>query len=424
MLDHFDTVARYAQRPVHELTDDGLATRDTLADESQHPPGIETDHDARILDEIEASLRALITADHGDDEDMRLTDISRIAAEALAERQPVNEPAADEIASEPQAAGQYAPQQRPEIPEAHNLVADMATVRAAFRDPRTPPWLLARSLDPEPIPEPVDEHWPQPRKRRRARSKANSLFLRFGLAATGAAVVAAVAVKDIPALVLDYVRGPIEHLSTNAASVFNEGKATSLQARMDGVQKEQDRASEPALRFAVATAADPQALAIPVKTETIGRVSEPRKEVKETVMPPWPSPDVANRNEPAHWQPPSVQIPASMRAPLPAPAKDLANARPLNGEEVAMLRKMGDDYIAAGDFVGARAVLERAADAGDASAAFAIASTYDPVVLARFKVRGLEPDIVKASFWYERARELGSPEAPHRLQAMIASRAN
>ena len=58
------------------------------------------------------------------------------------------------------------------------------------------------------------------------------------------------------------------------------------------------------------------------------------------------------------------------------------------------------------------------------AAAFAIASTYDPVVLARFKVRGLEPDIIKAGFWYERARELGSAEAPHRLQAMMAARGN
>lgn len=419
-LDDFDTVARHAQRPVHELTDDGRATRDSPADDPRHPPGIETDHDARILDEIEASLRALITAAHGDDAEARLTDVSRMAAEALAEQQLVDEPAVDEIASEPQAAGQYVPEQRHEIPEAHNLVADIATARAAFRDPRTPPWLLARSLDPEPIPEPVDEHWPQPRKRSRGRSKANSLFLRFGLAATGAAVVAAVAVKDIPTLVLDYVRGPIEHLSTNAAAVFSEGKAPSLRARMDGVQKEQDRASEPALHFAVASA-DPRA--IPVKTETIGR--EPRKEtVKETVMTPWPSPDAAKRNEPAHWQPPSVQMPAASAAPSPVPARDSATTRPLNPEEIAMLRKMGDDYIAAGDFVGARAVLERAADAGDPSAAFAIASTYDPVVLARFKVRGLEPDIVKASFWYERARELGSPEAPHRLQAMMASRTN
>jgi hypothetical protein len=415
-LDHFDTVARYAQRPVDELNDDKQATRDSSGDEAQRPPGIETDHDARILDEIEASLRALIIADHNeDDEDARLTDVSRMAAEQLADQQLDDQPAADETASEPQAA-----ERQPEMPDTHSIAADISTVREAFRDPRTPPWLLARSLEPEAVPQPADEPWP-PRKRAK-RKRSNSLFLRFGLAATGAAVVAAVAVKDIPTLVLDYVRGPIEHLSTNAVSVFNEGKATSLQARIDGVQKEQDRTSEPSLRFAVATA-DSQARAIPVKTETIGRVSEPRKEVKETVMTPWPAPDAAKRNEPAHWQPPSVQTPAVSAAPSRAPSVD-STTRPLNGEEVAMLRKMGDDYIAAGDFVGARGVLERAADAGDSSAAFAIASTYDPVVLARFKVRGLEPDIVKASFWYERARELGSPEAPHRLQAMMASRTN
>jgi TPR repeat protein len=109
---------------------------------------------------------------------------------------------------------------------------------------------------------------------------------------------------------------------------------------------------------------------------------------------------------------------ASGASENPAPSRNLSE------EEIAMLRKMGDDYISSGDFVGARTVLERAAEAGDSSAAFAIASTYDPVVLERFKVRGLEPDIVKASFWYERARALGSSEAPHRLQAMMASRSN
>jgi TPR repeat protein len=145
-------------------------------------------------------------------------------------------------------------------------------------------------------------------------------------------------------------------------------------------------------------------------------------------MTPWPSPEAAKRRESADWQSPPAPAPAQASAPVaasaPARTTSAASARPLNGEEIAMLRKMGDNYIAAGDFAGARAVLERAADAGDAGAAFAIASTYDPVVLARFKVRGLAPDIVKAGFWYERARELGSAEAPHRLQAMMAARAN
>jgi TPR repeat protein len=146
-------------------------------------------------------------------------------------------------------------------------------------------------------------------------------------------------------------------------------------------------------------------------------------------MAPWPSPEASKRSEPATVESssrPAAPTQASATAPAAENTATTAAAAPrrLDPEEVAMLRKMGDDYIAAGDFVGARAVLERAADAGEASAAFAIASTYDPVVLARFKVRGLAPDIVKAEFWYERARELGSSEAPRRLQAMLAARGN
>lgn len=423
-LDNFDPVSPYAPKWAQPAADVQAIAEPPAEQprETELPPGIETDHDARILDEIEVSLRALITASHGGDEEARLSDVSRMAAEALADQQPAGE----HVAEEAEAADPHDAEPQAELQAPAQLAADMATVRDAFRDPRTPPWLLARGLEPEPVPEPRAEadDAPWPTRKRVRRKKSNSMFLRFGLAATGAAVVAAIAVKDIPAMFTNYVRGPIESLSTNAAAVFNEGKAPSpLQARMDGLPKEQDGADQPSLRFAVATA-DPHARAIPVKTETIGRVSEPRRDApKETVMTPWPSPDSAKRQEPAHWSPPSVQMPAPAPAPTAAPAKE-PNARPLNPEEIAMLRKMGDDYIASGDFVGARAVLERAANAGDASAAFAIASTYDPVVLARFKVRGLEPDIVKAGHWYERARELGSPEAPHRLQAMMAARAN
>ncbi len=401
--------------------------------EPGHPPGIETDHDARILDDIEASLRAMITSSHGGDEVSRLADVSRAAAEHIAQQRELQD--VDETVGEdrPGASAQ------PEVPQdervaPHRFAADVATVRAAFRDPRTPPWLLARSLDPEPIPEPVDEHWPQPRSR--GRNKANRMFLRFGLAATGAAIVAAIAIKDIPSLVMDKVRGPIVELSTNAMAVFNEGKATTLQARIDAAQKEQDRSPALSARYAVASAA-PQAQAIPVKTEAIGRAPEQR----ETVMKPWPMPDAVKRPEATGWQspPPREPVQSQAREPVQPQAREPAQrqarlapvasaapapSRDLSEEEIAMLRKMGDDYISSGDFVGARTVLERAAEAGDSSAAFAIASTYDPVVLARFKVRGLEPDIVKASFWYERARALGSSEAPHRLQAMMTSRSN
>lgn len=433
-LDNSDPVSPYAPKWAHGQSPD-------LPAEPQRPAGIETDHDARILDEIELSLRAMIESAHSGDAPARLSDVSRAAAERLAEREDMKqpydvheeplEPAADPVQAEPHL----------DRHDTRQLAADMATVRDAIRDPRTPPWLLSRSLDPEPIPEPVGEHWPKPRSRARNGSRANKIFLRFGLAATGAAIVAAIAIKDVPGFIMGIVRGPISDLSTNAAAVFNEGKATSLQARMDAVQKDQDRGR---LQYAVASEA-PQARPIPVKTEPVGRAPEPRR---ETVMTPWPSPETSKQQEPAGWQssapaqttaqpPVPPQAPAQVQPPAPAPVPmqaqvPAAPSRPaadsplrrLSAEEIAMLRKMGDDYISNGDFVGARAVLERAADAGDASAAFAIASTYDPVVLARFKVRGLEPDIVKAEFWYERARALGSSEAPHRLQAMMASRVN
>lgn len=411
-LDNFDPVSPYAPKWARDQPPDAQTAQQPP--EPEHPAGIETDHDARILDEIEASLRAMIEASHGSDEHARLSDISRLAAEQLAQQRTDDSPA-DEAQAVPPVAEQHQGDMRAYDAVTQEPHKDPRQVESVFRDPRTPPWLLPRSLEPEPVPEP----WPHPRKH----SRSNILFLRFGLAATGAAVVAAVAIKDIPSLVIEYVRGPLVDLSTNAAAVFNEGKASTLQARVDAVQKEQDRLPDPTPRYAVASA-DPQARAVPVKTETIARAPERR----ETVMTPWPSPEAAKRREPADWQSPPTpaQTQASAPASAPAPARSTtaATARPLNGEEIAMLRKMGDDYIAAGDFAGARAVLERAADAGDGGAAFAIASTYDPVVLARFKVRGLEPDIIKAGFWYERARELGSAEAPHRLQAMMAARGN
>jgi hypothetical protein len=423
-LDNFDTVSPYAPKWAHGQNPDTPA-------EPQLPAGIETDHDARILDEIESSLRAMIENAHTGDAPARLSDVSRVAAERLAEREEM-EKAYDAVEDEqPEPADEpAAAEPHPDRHDTLQLAADVAAVRDAIRDPRTPPWLLSRSLDPEPIPEPVGEHWPKPRSRGRNSSRGNKLFLRFGLAATGAAIVAAIAIKDVPAVIMEFVRGPISDLSSNAAAVFNEGKATSLQARMDAAQKEQERTSGASLRYAVASEAPQAARPIPVKTEPVGR-AEPRR---ETVMTPWPSPENTKRQEPAGWQssapaqtaaqpPLQTPPPAAAQAPsaTPSPAADTA-ARSLSAEEIAMLRKMGDDYISSGDFVGARAVLERAANAGDASAAFAIASTFDPVVLARFKVRGLEPDIVKAEFWYERARALGSSEAPHRLQAMMAAR--
>lgn len=92
--------------------------------------------------------------------------------------------------------------------------------------------------------------------------------------------------------------------------------------------------------------------------------------------------------------------------------------RVLDPEEIKLLMKQGQQFIAAGDVVTARTVLQRAAEAGNASAAIALGATYDPKVLAKLGVVGVSADVEKARSWYQRAETLGSPDARGRLEAL------
>ena len=75
----------------------------------------------------------------------------------------------------------------------------------------------------------------------------------------------------------------------------------------------------------------------------------------------------------------------------------------------------GDEYLANGRVIVARAFFERAADAGLAAGALRLAATYDPGELQRLQVLGVAPDPALARTWYQRARELGAQEAAERL---------
>ena len=86
-----------------------------------------------------------------------------------------------------------------------------------------------------------------------------------------------------------------------------------------------------------------------------------------------------------------------------------------------VLLKRGKDLIANGDIAAARLVLQRAADANDAEAAFALAATYDPYVLRGLKVYSFPAaDVEMARAWYEKARELGSSAASQRLEMLTS----
>ena len=89
-----------------------------------------------------------------------------------------------------------------------------------------------------------------------------------------------------------------------------------------------------------------------------------------------------------------------------------------DSQDIAVLLNRGKDLIAAGDLAAARVVLRKAADANHAEAALALAATYDPLVLRELKVYGFMPDAAMARIWYEKASELGSPEAARRLEML------
>jgi TPR repeat protein len=87
--------------------------------------------------------------------------------------------------------------------------------------------------------------------------------------------------------------------------------------------------------------------------------------------------------------------------------------------ELALMVKNGTEYMANGNIGAARMMLQPAAEAGDAVAAFALAETYDPLVLRKRNVKGgITADVSLAQTWYQKAMDLGSAVAPERLERL------
>jgi hypothetical protein len=103
---------------------------------------------------------------------------------------------------------------------------------------------------------------------------------------------------------------------------------------------------------------------------------------------------------------------------LGSPAAGPSTAGPAR-EEVAALVSRGQTYLANGDVVSARLVFRRAAEAGDAQAALALGGTYDPLVLKSLGVIGVATDTAQARGWYQKAADLGSREAPQRIDQLV-----
>lgn len=103
------------------------------------------------------------------------------------------------------------------------------------------------------------------------------------------------------------------------------------------------------------------------------------------------------------------------RAPLSEPKP---SARALDASEAQRLIRRAEELLSGGDIAAARLILQRMVDANEARAALLLASTYDPLVLEKLKVYAFAADVSKARGLYEKAREMGAPEASRRLELL------
>jgi hypothetical protein len=117
----------------------------------------------------------------------------------------------------------------------------------------------------------------------------------------------------------------------------------------------------------------------------------------------------------AHAVPPQRPAPAETEiaiAPPPAAAPSIAT------EDNAAFLARGRTFLTNGDVAAARLAFRRAAEGGDAQAALAFGGTFDPLVLRSLGVIGVPADLDQARSWYQKAAELGSRDAPQRLDQL------
>jgi Skp family chaperone for outer membrane proteins len=121
-------------------------------------------------------------------------------------------------------------------------------------------------------------------------------------------------------------------------------------------------------------------------------------------------------------KPAAAPLAASDKPVMPAGDKPATmSARPTEPSgnlELARLMVRASLLLSQGNIGAARTVLERAAETGSAPALFALAETYDPVVLSVWGTVGTQGDVVKAEELYAKALAGGVLEAKDRLDAL------
>ncbi|QIO30588.1 hypothetical protein [Bradyrhizobium sp. 1(2017)] len=156
-----------------------------------------------------------------------------------------------------------------------------------------------------------------------------------------------------------------------------------------------------------------------------GRVSDTRLASADTQAIPAPATPSREAIATAYQTALQIQTPVPVAAPpapvaappvpVAAPAAPPPPAKTLDADTLSGLMTRAKSLLGVGDIAAARLLLERAANAQDATAAFMLAQSYDPAVLGTSDSRRISADATAARDWYQKAAALGSADARQRL---------
>jgi hypothetical protein len=237
-----------------------------------------------------------------------------------------------------------------------------------------------------------------------ARKSTSSRLLKTGILAIAASVAAFTAVT---------VKNPFTVFANATASLIGTSDSRSAAATAAEVQ--------PAVS---ARATSPASNQPPTRNEIAVALRAAQQNVApvETAAPVAAvAPLTVAAAPPAAVAPPPAAVSPPAAAPQAAAAPPVVAAPPprkLAPDELATLMTRARALLASGDIPPARLLLERAAEAQEASAALMLAQTYDPSVLGTQDTRNINTDPVLARTWYQRAAQLGSADAQRRLSQL------
>jgi hypothetical protein len=226
-----------------------------------------------------------------------------------------------------------------------------------------------------------------------------STILRFGVIFGAVALVSAIIAGVILRPSIRQAAEPVPVAAPSISVAGNDGVPQAEAAAPPSVPNRDGKTDEPTS----------QAEPMPAATEPPSPPPEPSQPLQGASAPTEAAPASEAQSPPVQGDSAAKHLDAGEIATL------FDRGRHLDAEEVATLVNRGTDYLKTGDVASARLLLRRAAEAGSASGALILGTTFDPLVIQQLGAFGVVPDVAQARQWYERAAELGSEAASQRL---------